>query len=164
MIVEAGELIPVIKAMCSSTSGYEIQDYIRENHDGITIIVYYLLVLSRYFSAAVAGFALQGKQHQDTRKFSKLVVQQIGGTLETIANLVKGPNPLNIEYAVGGSLLEVASKFLVALDLNALFEKDAQPTAYYGKLLTPIEAFYESPMFCTLLQLVVTVSFISCTV
>ena len=96
-IIEAGEFIPVIEAVCSS-SGHEIQDYLREQpgrpmrSDGITVIVDYLLVLTRYFPAAVAGYNLQGKQHSDIKQFGKLVVKQIAISLEALGSIVDGPN------------------------------------------------------------------------
>ena len=121
-------MIPVIEAVCSS-SGHEMQDYLREQpgrtlrSDGITIIVDYLLVLTRYFPVAVAGYNLQGKQHSDTKNFGKLVVKQIAISLEALASIVDGPNTLNQEHAVGGSLLEIVSKFLEALNLRDLLRE-----------------------------------------
>ena len=62
---------------------------------------------------------------------------------------------MNQEHAVQGSLLETVSKFLEAMDLSDLLREGAEPIVYFGKKLTPIEAFYNTPMYRTMLQLVV---------
>ena len=76
---------------------------------------------------------MEAKQHEDTKRFSKLILKQISETLQAISQLVNGPNSLNQMAAVSGSLLEVVSKFLQSLDLSVLKlqkQKDVKPIMY----------------------------------
>ena len=94
-----------------------------DKNDGISVLVGYCAALERYFKAAIISKypeeCVEGSRDKDLSTFYHgVVIKHTAICLDTIADIIDGPNTANQQIIAEGPLLEVLSRLLDAIDLR----------------------------------------------